>query len=57
MSDETWTYAELLEELARFESALRIANLSENSVRTYVDRSKSFVRWLVGDYEPRGPNK
>ena len=31
--------------------------LQENTIRTYVDRSTYFVRWLDGDYEPRGPNR
>ena len=52
---DTWTLAELERELKRFESELRAANLAENSVRTYVDRSERFIRWLAGDYHPQGP--
>lgn len=50
---DSWTTAELDRELDRFEAELRAAGLAENSVRTYVDRSRYFVRWLAGDYAPR----
>lgn len=52
---DSWTLDELEQELRRFEAELRKANLAENSVRTYVDRSAIFLRWLAGDYHPRGP--
>ncbi|MCA1696697.1 MAG: hypothetical protein LC749_19350 [Actinobacteria bacterium] len=52
---ETWTVIELQQELRRFESELRAAKLADSSVRTYVDRSERFVRWLAGDYQPQGP--
>jgi hypothetical protein len=51
----TWTIDELYAELDRFEQAARSAGLAENSVRTYVDRSRYFVRWLAGDFEFHGP--
>jgi hypothetical protein len=54
---ETWTLEELYDALDRFEAAARAAGLKENSVRTYVDRSRYFVRWLSGDFEFRGPNE
>lgn len=53
----SWTIAELHEALEDFEAELRTAGLVESSVRTYVDRSRYFVRWLDGDYHPRGPNR
>lgn len=53
--DVKWTIAELHEELDRFEAAARRAGLAENSVDTYVGRSRIFVRWLAGDFEFRGP--
>jgi hypothetical protein len=53
--DQTWTIAELHEELERFERAARAAGLADNSVRTYVDRSRYFVRWLAGDFHFQGP--
>jgi hypothetical protein len=55
MPAETWTIADLLEELDRFERAARSAGLAESSVRTYADRSRIFVRWLAGDYQFQGP--
>jgi len=51
----SWTIPELERELTRFEAELRAARLSENSIRTYVDRSAIFVRWLNGEYWPQGP--
>lgn len=55
-AEEAYTVEELLNELSRFETELRAAGLAENTIRTYVDRSTYFVRWLSGDYEPRGPH-
>ena len=57
MSKRTsWTIEELREDLRRFEDELFEADLKPSSVRTYVDRSEIFIRWLAGEYEPRGPN-
>lgn len=52
--ETSWTIQELLDELDRFEREVRAAGLAENSVRTYVDRSRIFVRWLAGDYQFQG---
>ncbi len=52
-----WTVTELHELLSEFEEELRAAGLEEKTVRTYVDRSTYFIRWLDGDYHPRGPNR
>ena len=49
-----WTPTDLVRELNRFEAELRAAGLAEASVRTYVDRSRSFIRWLVGEFTPPG---
>ena len=51
----TWTIAELEAELDRFEAEARQAGRKENTVRTYVDRSRIFVRWLARDYQFEGP--
>ena len=55
MAERSWTYRELQEELAAFERQLQQAGLKPNSVQTYTDRTNRFLRWLVGDYTPRGP--
>jgi hypothetical protein len=47
-----WTVESLHRLLAQFETELRSAGLKDNSVRTYVDRSRYFVRWLGNDYRP-----
>lgn len=47
-----WTAEKLHVLLGQFEAELRDAGLAENSIRTYVDRSTYFVRWLAGDYQP-----
>jgi hypothetical protein len=52
---KTWTAAELRSELDRFEAELQDAQLSRNTVSTYVERTRIFLRWLEGDYRPRGP--
>ena len=51
----TWTLSELRAELRRFERELRAKKLRENTVQTYVSRTDTFLRWLDGTYEPRGP--
>jgi hypothetical protein len=51
----TWTLGELRSELERFEDELRAAGLLPTTVHTYVDRAGVFLRWLDGDYHPRGP--
>jgi hypothetical protein len=48
--------AELRAELRRFEHQLRAAGLRETSIATYVDRTSRFLKWLEGDYQPRGPS-
>lgn len=52
-----WMINELYEQLDAFERSLREAGLKEASVRTYVGRSRYFVRWLDGDYVPQGPTR
>lgn len=56
VSDQRYTVDDLHEELRRFERELRAAGLKENSVSTYIDRTSRFLKWLTGDYQPRGPN-
>jgi hypothetical protein len=56
VSERSWSGSELLAELRRFEAELRAAGLREHTVGTYVGRSETFVRWLRGEYTPRGPN-
>jgi hypothetical protein len=52
---DAWTITDLYEELDRFEREARSAGLTENSVRTYADRSRIFLRWLVDDFQFDGP--
>ncbi len=53
----SWTVTEMFVLLGEFEAELRAAGLEEATIRTYVDRSTYFVRWLDDDYHPRGPNR
>lgn len=55
--EESWTYSELRSKLDEFERELRAADLRDSSVSTYIGRSEIFLRWLVGEYTPRGPIK
>ncbi len=54
--DGPWTVTELYELLGQFEAELQAAGLEDATIRTYVDRSTYFLRWLHDDYHPRGPN-
>ena len=51
----SWTIEDLRKDLRRFEDELVEANLKPASVETYVGRSNTFLRWLDGRYEPKGP--
>ncbi|WP_156387895.1 hypothetical protein [Cellulomonas sp. Root137] len=53
MPEQTWTKAELEDELARFERALNAAGKAPDTVDTYVGRSGIFLRWLTDEYVPR----
>jgi hypothetical protein len=52
---DAWTITALYEELDRFEQEARSAGLAEKAVRTYVDRSRIFLRWLTDDFQFQGP--
>lgn len=56
MDSQRYSADELREELRRFERQLRAAGLKETSITTYTDRTNRFLKWLDGDYQPRGPN-
>jgi hypothetical protein len=56
MREQRWSADELDSKLQLFETELRAAGLADSSVNTYVERSRTFVRWLRGEYTPRGPN-
>jgi hypothetical protein len=51
------TLPELWAKLDEFEHELEAAQLAPSSVRTYVDRTKYFLRWLDGTYRPEGPRR
>ena len=51
---KSWTITELHEALEQFERAARSAGLAENSIDTYVGRSRIFVRWLDDEFEFKG---
>ncbi len=53
---ETHSVRDLYDRLTEFELELELAGLKPNTVGTYVGRSKTFVDWLAGRYQPRGPN-
>jgi hypothetical protein len=46
--------ADLDDALGRYEAALIAAHLRPLAVHTYVDQSRRFLRWRVGEYVPRG---
>lgn len=51
-----FTPRELYDKIEEFRRELEAAGLKPNTVDTYTGRSKTFVDWLAGRYEPRGPN-
>ena len=53
MERAIWTFGKLHQELSR---VLLKAGLTDTSVQTYVGRSEILIRWLDGDYRPRGPH-
>jgi hypothetical protein len=53
---ESWTVELLEADLREFASELRAAGLKPNTIDTYVGRANTFIRWLDGKYETRGPN-
>ena len=50
----SWTIEELRSELDRYRAELIAAGKVPNTVETYVDRADRFVRWLTGEYDPKG---
>ena len=51
---EPLTAAELQSELQRFKARLGAGGLSRSTISAYLLGSSLFVRWLAGDYVPRG---
>lgn len=50
----TWSISELRDELERFEQEARLL-APDALMRTHVDRSRVFVRWLEGNPQFQGP--
>jgi hypothetical protein len=48
-----WSVEDLKDRLGLYATDLRAAHLRPNAVNTYVHSSKTFVRWLAGEYRPR----
>jgi len=53
---ESWDLTDLEEDLVEFANELQRAGLKPHTIGTYVGRAETFLRWLAGRYEPRGPN-
>lgn len=52
----TWSLSDLQTQLYRFGEDLERAGLKPLSILTYTGRADTFLRWLAGEYRPRGPN-
>ena len=52
---DTWTLEELWKDLRSWERELRANGYPDTTVKTYIGRSEIFLRWLSGEWEPRGP--
>ena len=55
----SWNIEELRSrsELDRYRAELVSAGKVPNTVQTYIDRADRFIRWLVGEYDPRQEGK
>lgn len=51
-----WTLRNLRVDFEAYGYELRSARLKPLAIATYLGRSETFVRWLEGGYESRGPN-
>ena len=57
----SWTVDDLRRELARWEREMRAASnagggeYSEHTIKTHINHSAQFVRWLAGEWQPHGP--
>jgi hypothetical protein len=52
VAEKAWTMDEMLAELERYEKAMQDANMTPETIQSYVDRAHRFVGWLDGDYKP-----
>ena len=48
----TYTINDLHSKLASFEQELKEAGKSPSTVKTYVDRSERFLKWLTNSFDP-----
>ena len=61
ISSRTWTLEDLRHELARWERELRDATgdagqpYSPDTIHSHIGHSAQFIRWLAGEWQPRGP--
>jgi hypothetical protein len=53
MSGRTWTVEQLHSELDRYERSIRDADITEETVESYVSRANRFVSFLAGDWKPQ----
>lgn len=49
----TWDQARLEKELQRFEEELKAVKLAPFTLATYMDNTRRFLRWRVGEYVPK----
>jgi len=49
---ESWTMAQLRDDLERYETALIEADLNMKTVSADLTCAKQFLRWLDGDFVP-----
>lgn len=49
---KTWTAEDLRNEVGRYEKAIRDADMTPETVESYVNRANRFIAWLDGDWKP-----
>ncbi|MDG4803135.1 hypothetical protein [Micromonospora sp. WMMD980] len=52
MSEKSWTVEQLRAEVERYERAIRQADMTEDTVESYVSRANRFISWLGHDWKP-----
>ena len=52
-----WTLEDLRADLQRWEQELTTMGYPQTTIRTHIDHSAQFIRWLAGEWQPQGPRR
>ena len=54
-NNPTWSLSELNTKLKEYEELLISKGMSQNTINTYIQHPERFIRFLIGEYTPKGP--